>query len=131
MLQLSGRPLTSEVHVSDDNRRVSERVDATVVVELDRGRHGVTRNVSGTGLLIATRSPFSPGDRLDLTLHTSSGKIRTGATVIRLDETPPQEPWRYRIAVQLDLPLPADVIEHGAEVAARLLGRASSIPPRA
>ena len=80
--------ITSEpcgVDVSDSERRASERVEAIVVVELPGGLHGVTRDVSGTGLLIATRTPFSPGDRLELTIHSTSGTVRTKATVIRLE----------------------------------------------
>lgn len=114
---------------ADDERRTAERVEAIVIVELDEGRHGVTRNVSGSGLLIATRSRFTPGDRLELTIHATSASIRSKARVIRVDETPPTESWRYRIAVELEEPLPDLVIEDGARSAAKLLGKPST-PPR-
>jgi hypothetical protein len=113
-----------------DERRTSERVEAITLVELDEGVHGVTRNVSGTGLLIATRAKFLAGDRLELTIHAKSGSFKTAGRVIRVDETGPDEPWRYRVAVHLDEPVPENVVEDGIASAARLLGRASSMPPR-
>ena len=114
---------------SEANRRASERVDAIVVVKLDEdGRHGVTRDVSEKGLLIATRSRFSPGDRLDLTVYAATGTMRANARVVRVDDTPPEEAWRYRLAVELEEPLPQDVIENGARAAATLLRRPSEPP---
>ena len=115
--------------MSEDERRTSDRVEAIVVVALEDKGHGVTRNVSGKGLLIATRSRFSPGDRLELMVYASSGTVATNAVVVRVDETPPEEAWRYRVALQLDKPLPESIIHDGAESAARLLGPPSSRPP--
>jgi len=105
-----------------EERRQSQRVEAIVVVELDKeGRHGVTRDVSEHGLLIATRFRFAPKDRLELTVHSADASFKTTATVVRVDENPPNEEWRYRIGVHLDDALPADVIEDGARAAAALL----------
>lgn len=115
--------------MSTNERRISERVEALIVVALDGAHHGVTRNVSGTGLLIATRAKFKVGDRIEVTPCTTTGTIRTTGTVIRVDETPPTEPWRYRVAIQLDTELPVTIIHEGAEAAARFLGRASDPPP--
>jgi hypothetical protein len=108
---------------SDANRRKSERVEAFVVVQLDKdGRHGVTRDVSDKGFLIATRSRFAPGDRLDLTVYAKSGTLEVTARVVRVDESPPGEEWSFRIAVELDGTLPQDVIDNGAAAAATLIG---------
>ena len=114
---------------TDSERRTNDRVEAIVLVELESGRMGVTRNVSGTGLLIATRSCFLEGDRLELTIHATGGAVHATARVIRVDQTPPEDTWRYRVAVQLETPLPEAVIQHGTETAARFIGRSSRPPP--
>lgn len=105
-----------------EERRQSQRVEAIVVVELDKeGRHGVTRDVSERGLLIATRFRFAVGDRLELTVHAAEASFKTNASVVRVDENPPNEEWRYRIGVHLEDALPTEVIEDGARAAAALL----------
>jgi len=115
----------------EDERRSAERVDAMVLVQFDdEGRHGVTRDVSSKGLLIATRYKFREGDRLEVTIHAKSGHVKTTAKVVRVEETPPSEAWRYRIAMELEEALATSVIEEGAEAAATLLGRASQHPPK-
>src|SRR5688572_25590419 len=109
----------------EDNRRAAERVEAMVLVQFDsEGRHGVTRDVSTKGLLIATRYAFRVGDRLEVTIHAKSGSTKTRAKVVRVEETPPSEPWRFRIAMELDEELKKETIEEGAEAAAVLLRRA-------
>lgn len=115
---------------SEANRRTSERVEALVLVQFDEeGRHGVTRDVSDKGLLIATRCKFSPGDRLDLVVYADTGTLRANARVVRVDATPPGEAWSYRMAVELEAPLPQEVIDKGARAAATLLRRPSDAPP--
>jgi hypothetical protein len=110
------------VDSSERDRRVAERLEAVIVVALDRdGRLGVTRDVSETGILVATRFRFSPGDQLELTIHGPSGPISTTGTVVRVEETPPAEEWRYRIAMHLDTPMPKDAAQAGAQAAAKLL----------
>jgi hypothetical protein len=107
---------------SDSNRRVAERQEALIVVALDdKGLFGVTRDVSRTGLQIATRSRFSEGDQLELTIHAPTGSVSTTGTVVRVEEAPPAEEWRYRIAVHIDKPLPEEAIREGARAATRLL----------
>lgn len=115
---------------SQDDRRAAERHEAVVVVQLDEaGRHGVTRDVSEKGLLIATRSEFAVGDRLEITVHANNGPFKAKARVVRVEETPPEEPWRFRIALELDEPLPHEVAEDGARAAATLLRHSNSRPP--
>jgi hypothetical protein len=120
--------------LSEQDRRTAARVDAILVVELsseEKGsRQGITRNVSERGLLIATRSKFNPGDRLELTLLAANASpVNVNARVVRVDETPPEQAWRYRVAVELEEAVPGGLIEDGAAAAARLLGRASTAPP--
>src|SRR5690349_13852913 len=116
--------------MTEENRRAAERVDAMVLVQFDQdGRHGVTRDVSSKGLLIATRFKFTVGDTLEVTIHAKSGTQKARAKVVRVEETPPTEPWRYRIAMQLEEELAKDVIVDGAQAAAVLLRRASTPPP--
>jgi hypothetical protein len=103
------------------DRRSVSRVDALVVVSLGEGRrHSVTRNVSERGLLIATRSKLEVGDRLELEMMTNSGTFSASGRVVRVDE-PPGAEWRYLVGLELDAALPHDVIEDGADTAARLL----------
>jgi hypothetical protein len=107
---------------SDDNRRVEQRHEAVIVVALDHdGKFGVTRDVSETGLLIATRFRYAIGDEIELTIHRPDGPIHANATVVRVEDTPPPAEWRYRIAARIDIKLPPEAIEEGAKAATRLL----------
>ena len=107
---------------SDDNRRGGERHEAVIVVALDHdGAFGVTRDVSETGLLIATRFRYAIGDEIELTIPRPDGPIHANATVVRVEETPPPAEWRYRIAARIDIKLPSEAIEDGAKAATWLL----------
>jgi hypothetical protein len=117
--------------MSHDDRRTAPRIPAIVLVELDAsGRHGVTRDASDRGLLVSTRYRVSPGELLSVTIHGPTGPIRTLARVVRVDETPPADEWRYRVALELDEELPQEVIEAGMNVAATFLSRPSGSPPK-
>jgi hypothetical protein len=117
------------VATEEEERRTSDRVEALVLVQLgENDGYGVTRDVSERGLLIATRSRFVVGDRIEVAIHDASGVVKSNARVVRVDETPPEEPWRYRVALELDGPIPPQVVEHGARAAATLL-RSSKPPP--
>jgi hypothetical protein len=117
--------------MAEEERRRAERSPAVVLVQLDQeGRHGVTRDASKQGLLIATRYQFKVGDRLEVTVHAKTGAVKSNAKVVRVEETPPSEPWRYRLALELEEELPANVIQEGTKAAAILLGRASEPPAR-
>lgn len=96
-------------------------MDAVVVVDLDAGRLGVTRDVSEKGLLIATRYHFSAGDELVVTVVGPSGSVQRKAAVVRVDENAPNEEWRYRVAVALDEALPEAFIKDGMKAATQLL----------
>lgn len=109
------------------DRRAGTRVEALVVVKLGRDKLGVTRNASERGLLIATRSRMSVGDRLELVIGATTGQIPVQGRVVRVDE-PKDAEWRYLVAVDLDETLPRDVLEHGQEAAGKLL-RQPARPP--
>lgn len=93
------------------------------MVALDHdGQFGVTRDVSETGLLIATRCRYSAGDEIELTIHQPAGPpLRAKGTVIRVEEPPPPAEWRYRIAVRIDIRLPDEAIAAGAQAATKLM----------
>jgi cell division septum initiation protein DivIVA len=88
-----------------------------VAVELSSdtkpGRCGVTRNASGKGLLVVTRSLFAVGERLDVSVHVGSMLGQAKARVVRVEENARDstETWRYRLALELDDALPAVLIE--------------------
>ncbi len=114
--------------MAEDNRRESERIESIVLVQLDADRHGIARNASSRGLLIATRSKLTAGDRIQITVRGRRESVETRARVVRVEETPPTEAWRYRVALELEDALPAELIEEGTAAAALFL-RPGSIPP--
>lgn len=97
-------------------RRSNPRIPAFFAVELSseakRGRCGVTRNASGRGLLIVTPSKFNADDRIELALHAENKAARLRGRIVRIDENPPRssEIWRYRLAVELEEPLPSELL---------------------
>lgn len=102
----------------DKERRTKDRVEAIVILQLDEnGRYGVTRDMSDRGLLMATRDELRPGDRLDVTILAKGQSLKRNARVVRVERTPPSEEWPFRVALELDEPLPKDVIEEGSRVA--------------
>jgi hypothetical protein len=114
--------LESSTEDARDARRTSPRIPAILAVELSStgkpGRCGVTRNASGTGLLIVTPSRFSVGDQLQLSVHVGDQTGQVAARVVRVEENgrDSTEVWRYRLAVELDGTLPEALL---AEVATR------------
>jgi hypothetical protein len=109
---------------SERDRRVAERQEAVIVVALDHdGLFGVTRDVSQSGLLIATRFRFTPGDQVELTIHQPDGPLEAIGTVVRVEETPPTDEWRYRVAMHIDIPLPEAAIAAGAQAATKLVSK--------
>jgi hypothetical protein len=120
------------VNMTVDERRRESRVDSIVVVEVasgeKAGRFGVTHNASEHGLLIATRTKFKPGDYIELVVHGHDRVVHLRGHVVRVEETPPTFEWRYRAAIELDEPLPKQVIQDGTEAATRLLRSASGRP---
>lgn len=108
--------------VSEEERRSGNRVDAVVILQLDaEGRYGVSRDVSERGLLIATRTELKPGDRLDVTVRAKDQALKRTARVVRVEKAPPSEEWPFRVAMELDEPLPPEVIADGSKAAATFL----------
>ena len=104
-----------------DERRSGKREEAVIVVQFDdMGSYGVTRDMSDKGLLIATRHAFATGDLIDVTVLAPSGQVDRIGRVVRVERTPPTEEWPFRVAVELDEPLPSAAITDGLKVAANL-----------
>lgn len=97
-------------------RRTDVRTPAYFAVELSseakRSRCGVTRNASGQGLLVVTPSRFKPSDELEVAVHVETACTRLKGRVVRVDENPASSPelWRYRLAIMLHDPLPAEIL---------------------
>jgi hypothetical protein len=121
--------LDSTAGTVTDARRSAPRIPAILAVELSSskkpGRCGVTRNASGTGLLIVTPSRFSVGDELKLSVHVGEQSGHVGARVVRVEENgkDSSEVWRYRLAVELDGTLPEALL---AEARTRVPASAQS-----
>ncbi len=102
-----------------EDRREKPRTPAVLAVglasEVKAGRHGVTRDLSTNGLLIVTPSHFTKGDRLKITVHAreGGGDLDVEGRVARVDENPISSPelWRYRVGIELDQPLPTDLVD--------------------
>ncbi len=118
--------MVAESGIVRTERRIEPRIPAFFAVELSspakRGRCGVTRNASPTGLLIVTPSRFQADDRLELSVHAEGFAAKLAGRVVRVDENPARssELWRYRLAVALDAPLPGELLavaEHDPLVA--------------
>lgn len=111
--------------MTQQDRRRAERTLAVLAVALDspekQGRHGVTRDVSESGLLVVTPSAFRLGDRVQVTVHAGGEDRAAAGRVARIDENPVSSPelWRWRVGIALDEPLPRDFVEKGAKVSAR------------
>lgn len=88
--------------------RKSQRRTLALAVELDskekRGRVGILRNISRSGLLINTPTLLEHGSDLELRVHQIDGTTaRLRAKVARVEECGPRshEPWRYRVGLEL------------------------------
>jgi hypothetical protein len=108
--------MVAESGIVRTERRSTPRIPAFFAVELSssvkRGRCGVTRNASPSGLLIVTPSRFRRDDRLELAVH-ADGISHLAGRIVRIDENSPRssELWRYRLAVALDEPMPGQLLE--------------------
>jgi hypothetical protein len=98
-------------------RRTKPRIPAYIAVELSSAtkpmRTGVTRNASRQGLLVVTPSRFKPADTLELNVHVPGFCATLKGRVVRVDENPisSSELWRYRLAIELDEPLPPELLD--------------------
>lgn len=107
-----------------DQRRKALRVNAVFAVELSSkakpGRCGVTRNASGSGLLIVTPSRFDVGDELDVAVHVGTQLSRASARVVRVEENRRDSPevWRYRLAIEVHGAFSAPLVDDARAPAA-------------
>ena len=97
-------------------RRSAVRRAALVPVQIDTptrsARLGVTRDVSESGALIASSSPFEIGEPTWLTLQVSMRRtVRIRGRIVRLElGSAGADLWRYNVAVRFDQPLAAELI---------------------
>ena len=118
--------MVADSGIGRKDRRRAERTPAVLAVALDtqekQGRHGVTRDLSETGLLVVTPSNFKRGDRVQVTVHAGAEGLNVSGHVTRVDENPISSPelWRWRIGIELDSPLPNDFVERGLRVSRRV-----------
>jgi hypothetical protein len=99
-------------------RRSAVRRTALVPVQIDTptrsARLGVTRDVSESGALIASSSPFEIGEPTWLTLQVSMREtVRIRGRIVRL-ELGSADLFRYNVAVRFDQPLSAELIAEAA-----------------
>jgi hypothetical protein len=78
----------------------------------------VTRDMSDRGVLIATRQELQPDERFEVVVHAKGQALRRKARVVRVEKTAPDEEWPFRVAMELDEPLPTEIIEEGTRAAA-------------
>jgi hypothetical protein len=115
--------MVAESGVVRSERRGNRRSPVFCAVELSSvakpRRCGVTRNASDKGLLIVTPSRFAEGDRLDVSVYLRGAAAKVTGHVVRVDVNPAtsNELWRYRLAVALDEPLPADLLDDASTAA--------------
>jgi len=104
------------------DRRREKRTAAVLAVALDttdkQNRHGVTRDLSTTGLLVVTPSSFKRGDKVQVTVHAGGEDLAVTGHVARVDENPVSSPelWRWRVGIELEAPLPSAFVERGVRV---------------
>ncbi|MFK7989455.1 MAG: PilZ domain-containing protein [Sandaracinaceae bacterium] len=99
--------------MSDDERRRAKRYTLWVPIQMEQGPDvqvlAVSRNISGTGVLVIAGAKLEVGAKLSLTLSVPSEDDRalTG-TIVRVEpnEEDPEGLWRHRLAIQFDTPVP-------------------------
>lgn len=117
--------MTADSGAARKDRRRAERTPAVLAVAIDtadkQNRHGVTRDLSATGLLVVTPSTFKLGDRVEVRVHAGGDGLSAVGHVARIDENPVSSPelWRWRVGIALERPLPPDFVERGARVSGR------------
>lgn len=99
--------------MEDKDRRRCLRRNAFVAVSINtptrRGRFGMTRNVSSTGVLIGTASRFQIGEQAWLTFRSDQRAVHNvRGRIVRLQVNDEAETpiWHYLMAVRLADPLP-------------------------
>ena len=101
--------------LTGQDRRIHPRYRVHLAIEIQAGarsgRLGVSQDASVEGLLFNTRSRFSPGEEVSLTLHlsaTEADEAHVKAKILRVQsvDTGSSLPWRYLAAVQFERPIP-------------------------
>jgi hypothetical protein len=94
-----------------DNRREHPRHAVWFPVALESaGQEGIaiTYDVSSGGLLMACPGRLEPGAEVQVTFHLRPGapEQRARGRVVRIEENDREGPWRWRLAVEFDAPMP-------------------------
>lgn len=109
---------------NSSERRRDRRISGTFAIGLNseqkRDRLGVTRDISEHGLLVVTPSRFASGEKIALRVWVGGQEVETEGHVARVAEHTKESPevWRYRLAIELDEPLPAEVLDYAEHNAA-------------
>ena len=92
-----------------NERRTQTRHRVNVPLEIDGGaRIGLSLDASSEGMLFNTRSHFSPGEELTVTLRLpGEARAETRARVVRVTHVDKLStlPWRYLTAVRFEGPV--------------------------
>ena len=86
------------------------------MLEASQGRStiAITRDVSAAGLSILTRLSLEIGEGVKLTAALGDAQHTLSGTVVRQEDLPPHELWRYKAAVAVDETDPALARFHAA-----------------
>jgi|GEM_PF-1272315 len=83
----------------NEERRKARRLPVAMRIELETGS-GLTRDVSGLGVLFSTEAVLQSGDEVDFTLYVPIGaSVKCRGRVVRVLE---EEPNRFAIAATID-----------------------------
>ena len=104
--------------MDDAERRRNNRRNAFTAVSINtptrRGRFGMTRNISRTGMLIGTASRFQIGEQAWLTFRSDKRSVHNlRGRIVRLQVNDQAETpiWHYLMAVRLSDPIPEATIK--------------------
>lgn len=107
-------------------RRRHRRVPAFCAVELSSPdkpkRCGITRDASGRGLRVVTPSRFQVGDDLEVAVYMDGEEMRLHGRAVRVEENAwtSDEPWRYRLSIELDGEIPDRALVSAESFAAQI-----------
>ena len=99
--------------MSEDERRIAQRYVLWIPIQIEQGADlrvlAVSRNISGTGVLVIAGAALEVGSKIDLTLSVPGRDDRSlTGEVVRAEpnDEDPDGLWRHRIAVRFDQPVP-------------------------
>lgn len=111
-----------------DNRREHSRHPLWFPISVvSEGRDGIaiSYDLSSGGLLMACPGRLEPGAEVSVTfrVHASAPEQQVRGRVVRIEDNQPasEGPWRWRLAVEFDAPVPelADLLASSSAALAR------------